>query len=85
MKRVVRLGATFCACALGSLPNFRCRERFAIEVTDYIFPLRAIHNVLQRHRFRYAAVGVDIHQVELWFVFHSPCVQDLRSQVIHTF
>src|SRR5947209_432563 len=39
MERVVRLGATFCACALGSLPNLRRRERFATEVTSRIFPL----------------------------------------------
>jgi len=85
MERVVRLGATFCAYALGSLPNLRRRERSATEVTSCIFPLRLGVNGIRRHRIRYAAVGVDIHQVELWFVFHSPCVQDLRSQVIHTF
>jgi len=85
MKRGVRLGATFGAHALGSLPNLRRRERSAIEVTNCLFPLNSGLNVLRRHRFRYAAVGVDIHQVELWFVLHSPCVQDLRNWAVHTF
>jgi hypothetical protein len=85
MKRGVRVGAMFCVFTLGLLPNLRRRERCAIEVTDCIFPLNSGLNVLRRHRFKYAAVGVDIHQVELWFVLHSPCVQDLRIFAVHTF
>lgn len=39
MERVVRLGATSGAYALGSLPNLRRRERSATEVTSCIFSL----------------------------------------------
>jgi hypothetical protein len=85
MERIVRVGAMFGACALGSLPNLRRRERAATEVTSCLLPLPVNCNVFRRHRFRYAAVGVDLHQVKLWFVFHSPCVQDLRNGAIHTF